>query len=175
VNPSGKLPVTFPISESDVIAPCQSKSCDYTEQLFVGYRGMTKKQVAFPFGHGLSYTSFGYSWIYPPHSICDSNYVVCGTFTVTNLGKRKGTEIAQIYLDYPMSANEPRTQLRGFYKLDLMAGATTTVDFGFTKRDLSIWDMGTRDWKLQTGKFATYVGSSSRDFRIRAVFNVTGS
>src|SRR5690606_29388018 len=85
VNPSGRLPVTFPVSEADTIEPCPGTTCDYTEGLFVGYRGMFGKDVAFPFGHGLSYTTFQYTWITPPGSNgCASGFVACMQLNIKN-------------------------------------------------------------------------------------------
>jgi len=173
VNPSGRLPVTFPVSSSDTIEPCPGTNCAYTEGLFVGYRGMSQKNVAFPFGHGLSYTTFAYSWISPPSTTgCASGNVVCMEFNVTNTGKRAGAEVAQIYLDFPSGAGEPPVQLRGFQKVFVSAGASSSVNFGLSNRDLSIWDVKSKGWKVFSGNFVAHVGASSRDLRLQGTFNV---
>jgi len=173
VNPSGRLPVTFPLAESDTISPCPGLTCDYHEGLFVGYRGMANKPVAFPFGHGLSYTTFTYDWISAPTTQgCDSGFIACMEFNVSNTGKRAGSEVAQIYLDFPPGSGEPPVQLRGFQKLSLPVGAFMNVKFGFSKRDLSIWNVMSKNWQVNSGKFGAYVGASSRDLRLRGAFNV---
>jgi len=175
VNPSGRLPVTFPISESDTIQPCSSVTCDYSEGLFVGYRGMSKKDVAFPFGHGLSYTEFSYSWITAPTTQgCDSSHLACLEFNVRNTGKRDGSEVTQIYLTFPAESGEPDVQLRGFQKIFLHTGDNVGVKFGFSKRDLSIWNTGSKSWEIVTGKFVVNVGASSRDLRLQGSFLTAG-
>jgi len=173
VNPSGRLPITIPISESDTIPPCTGGSCDYHEGLFVGYRGLHGKPVAFPFGHGLSYTSFDYVWISPPTTLnCDSGSVACLSFNVTNTGKRAGSEITQVYLDFPAGAGEPPAQLRGFQKITLEPGSQTTVKVGLTARQVSIWNIAGKKWDMVHGEFVAYVGASSRDLRIKGAFTL---
>lgn len=169
VNPSGKLPLTFPVQESDL--PIKTKAqypginnqTTYSEKLLVGYRwyDATNTEPLFPFGHGLSYTSFNYSNL----QILSSYQI---TFDLTNTGKYDGAEVAQLYLQYPESAGEPPRVLRGFKKIFLKQGETQKVEFvGLEEKpDLSIWDVSIGDWKVINGVFKVFVGSSSRDHRL---------
>jgi len=93
-------------------------------------------------------------------------------FNVSNTGKRDGSEVAQIYLDFPSGSGEPPVQLRGFQKLALPVGAFMNVKFGLSTRDLSIWNVGSKNWEVVSGKFVSYVGASSRDLRLQGSFNV---
>jgi beta-glucosidase len=167
VNPSGRLPVTFPMNEDDTIPPCTGNTCPYQEGLNVGYRGMNNKGVAFPFGHGLSYTSFDYSWVQrPTNTGCKSGDVMCMTVSISNNGSRAGAEVPQVYLDFPSSAGEPQHQLKGFTKVGpLSPGGSMNVYFGLTSRLVSIWS---GQWSEVRGQFMVYVGASSRDTRLTA-------
>lgn len=177
VNPSGKLPLTFPNVDNEqnftqvqfpgTPAGLFPKNANYTEGLYVGYRwynthGVTPK---FPFGHGLSYTQFTYSDL-----VVSGRNVSC---TLTNAGPVEGAEVAQLYVTFPTSAGEPPSQLRGFFKSVLQPGAATTVTFdALGDSDLAIWDVTTRSWQLQTGTFGIEVGSSSRDIRLKGEMTV---
>ncbi|KAH3744391.1 glycoside hydrolase superfamily [Pelomyxa schiedti] len=171
VNPSGRLPVTFPIADAQtpLQTPEQYPGVNlvetYTEQLLVGYRWYDAKgQVPlFPFGHGLSYTSFEYT------AITASNTGVSAT--VTNTGSRGGAEVVQLYIGFPSSAGEPPQVLRGFEKVTLAAGESTQVSFTLTpSKDLSTWDVESHSFVQQRGTFKAYVGASSRDIRLTASF-----
>jgi len=169
VNPSGKLPITYPLSEADTISPCPGNDCPYHEGLFVGYRGLANRPVAFPFGHGLSYTTFSYTWVQQPsNSGCKSGDIICMQVSINNNGTRDGSEVPQLYLDFLRIGDEPTGQLRGFSKVSLKAGASATVYFGLTSRQLSIWEAG--EWTEIKGQFKVNVGSSSRDYRLTATF-----
>jgi len=168
VNPSGRLPVTFPASEADTIAPCTAHSCEYSEGLHVGYRGLASKTVAFPFGHGLSYTNFSYSWhMEPTTHNCNNSYVACMEVKLSNIGKLDGSEVVQFYLDYPRTVGEPNGQLRGFNKVFLKSGSSTSLYFGLTSRHVSIWE---KKWLKKNGVFFIHVGASSRDIRLKGQF-----
>jgi len=175
VNPSGRLAITLPNRENEMnFTESQYPGLDnghngtYSEKLLVGYRwydAMTV-QPAFPFGHGLSYTTFEYSNL-------QTN---AGTMTVSvdvkNTGSVAGAEVAQLYLGYPRGAGEPPQQLRGFDKIQLASGASGTVTFQLRAKDFSIWDVNVHDWQLVHGVFAVYVGSSSRDIRVRGQLQI---
>jgi beta-glucosidase len=168
VNPSGRLPMTFPLSEADTIMPCSGNDCPYREGLFVGYRGLINKQVAFPFGHGLSYTTFDYTWVQQPSkSGCQNGDMICMQVKISNNGTRDGSEVPQLYMDYPSSAGEPMHQLRSFTKVPLKMGESATVYFGLNQRHLSIYQGG---WNVVRGQFSAHVGASSRDTRLTASF-----
>jgi beta-glucosidase len=164
VNPSGRLPLTFPNIENEVNFttsqwPGVNGRATYTEKLLIGYRWYDTHNVkpAFPFGHGLSYTNFSYA------------NLVCGTSScsvdITNTGEIAGAEVAQLYLGFPSSAGEPPKQLKGLQKLTLAPGAKQTVTFTLKPRDTSIWDITTHQWKQITGEYGVFVGASSRDLR----------
>jgi len=99
--------------------------------------------------------------------------VICFSFNVSNLGDRQGAEVAQIYVAFPSSAQEPPAQLRAFKKVEVDAGASVEVSIGLTERDFSIWDVSSKSWQVKTGLFSVLVGSSSRDIRLRGQFNIT--
>ena len=173
VNPSGKLPLTFPNKENEinftpeqwpgVPAPGEKfTQANYTERLLVGYRYFDQKNIdfttGFPFGHGLSYTTFSYSKLrIKPSSVSCS---------ITNTGTAAGAEVVQLYLSFPASANEPPNQLKGFQKVMLAPGEQVKVVFSLTRRHFSIWNSERRMWTQVAGRFGVHVGSSSRDVRL---------
>jgi beta-glucosidase len=185
VNPSGKLPVTFPVSESQTPTSSPSQfpgtngEVQYSEGLDVGYRGYDAENITpqFPFGYGLSYTTFAFSnlKVNPPRVRnaesgpgasscgCNGQGTKLGTVsaTVTNTGKVAGAEVAQLYLGDPAVAGEPPRQLMGFDKVDLKPGQSARVTFPLTGHDLSYWDDAANGWVVPDGTFQVYVGDSS--------------
>jgi len=165
VNPAAKLPITFPKVENEMEFsksqwPGTNGISVYSEKLNVGYRWYATHNVtpAFPFGHGLSYTKFVYG-----------NLAVKGrtvTCTVKNAGKVDGVEVAQLYLKFPSTAGEPPKQLKGFQKLVIGAGKTTTATFTLDDQSFSVWDADAHQWSLVHGTFGVMVGSSSEDVRL---------
>jgi beta-glucosidase len=185
VNPSAKLPVTFPLKDSDVPHPNLVKppvtsttkdgdpdawktiaaglrpfQLSYDEGLKVGYKwyDAEKKPVLFPFGFGLSYTTFAYSDL----------KVVTGrparvTFTVKNTGGREGAEVAQVYVSFPASAGEPPKRLIGWSKIKLAAGESKEVSVEVPPQYLSIFDEKKNGWDLVPGEYTFMVGGSSQD------------
>jgi beta-glucosidase len=145
VNPSGKLPVTFPASLNDVPAhttaqwPGNATNVHYSEGLKVGYRWYDAQNITplFPFGFGLSYTSFSFSGLQV--GALDGNGNATVLATVTNTGSRAGAEIAQLYVGDPASTGEPARQLKGFQRVDLQPGASAKVTFTVT----ATWRTGT--------------------------------
>ena len=184
VNPSGKLPMTFPASASDVPAntPAQYPGIDsqaqYSEGVFVGYRHYDKNNITplFPFGYGLSYTNFSYSNIALSPASASPTSTVAVSLDVTNTGSRAGAEVVQLYLGIPSTnVPEPPKQLKGFQKVSLQPGQTQHVSFSLTPQDLSYWDINAHDWLVQNGTYQVMIGSSSRDIRQQASFTVSGS
>jgi beta-glucosidase len=176
VNPSGKLPVTIASNSADYNPASISSASDitYTEGLFMGYRGFDSRNVTplFPFGHGLSYTSFQYSGLgIAPSSIQASGNTTV-TFTLANGGSRTGAEVAQLYLGFPAAAGEPPRQLKGFSKVSLTAGQSQPVSLTVTPDDLSVWDATNKKWVVTPGTYQVMVGSSSRDIRLTGSFQV---
>jgi beta-glucosidase len=168
VNPSGKLPVTFPASLADVPAstaaqwPGSGGTVQYSEGVDVGYRWYDAKNVSplFPFGFGLSYTSFSYSGL--SVSGPDASGTVSVSATVTNTGTRAGSDVAQLYVGDPAATGEPPKQLKGFQRVTLNPGAATTVHFTVGIRDLSYWDPAAHGWTAPAGAYQLMVGDSSR-------------
>ncbi|HEV2344051.1 MAG TPA: glycoside hydrolase family 3 C-terminal domain-containing protein, partial [Actinocrinis sp.] len=170
VNFSGKLPVTFPQSLTDVPAntaaqwPGQNGTVQYSEGLDVGYRwyDAQSKTPMFPFGFGLSYTTFGYANL--TVGAPDANGNVAVGFDVTNTGSVAGTEIAQVYVGQPSSVGEPPKNLRGFQRVTLTPGQTQHVALTLDARSFQYWN--NTGWSNAAGANQVYVGASSRDVRL---------
>ncbi|KAL6059482.1 Thermostable beta-glucosidase B [Balamuthia mandrillaris] len=179
INPSAKLPLTFPNKENEQnmttnqypgIPPDNPINANYTEGLFVGYRWYDQHNVtpAFPFGHGLSYTTFLYDHLHISPS--SPSPFVNVAFTITNTGRREGAEVAQLYIGFPVSAKEPPRLLRCFKKVQLRPEQTEKVKCTLREEDLSVWDAERHAWTVVHGSFTVYVGSSSRDIRLSGSF-----
>ncbi|MEU3017378.1 MULTISPECIES: glycoside hydrolase family 3 C-terminal domain-containing protein [unclassified Nocardiopsis] len=177
-SPSGRLTETVPLRLSDHATylnfPGENGVVRHGEGVFVGYRHFDTLDVpvAYPFGHGLTYTTFAYSELEVAPA-GDGAWTV--TFTVTNTGDRSGQEVAQLYTgieqDYP---TRPRHELRGFAKVDLEPGGSTRVELPLTGRDLSVWDTRDQRWSLAAGTYTVSVGASSRDLRLRGEITTDG-
>lgn len=179
VNPSAKLPVTIPASSNQVPTgttaqfPGVSGHVSYSEQLLVGYRWYDANNVSplFPFGCGLSYTTFGYSNL-TVSAVSPSGQVQIG-FDLTNTGGRTGAEVSQLYLGFPAAAGEPPKLLKGFQRISLASGQTRHVTFNLDWQDLANWDATARGWIVTPGQFQVLVGASSRDIRLTGSFTVS--
>jgi beta-glucosidase len=179
VNPSAKLPVTFPRNEADLPHPRVAAPAgkfgpldgifdtrppfdiDYSEGLQVGYKWFDaqNKQPLFPFGHGLSYTTFAYSGLEAsPRQV---------TFTVKNTGSVAGTEVSQVYVTLPAEAKEPPKRLVAWAKTTLAPGASQQIKLDLDPMLLSVFDVDKNDWSLLAGDYQISVGSSSRDLALR--------
>jgi len=177
VNPSGKLPVTFPVRLEDSPAYINAaypggREVNYGEGIFVGYRYYDKKEVAplFPFGHGLSYTSFKYSDLKVTKKVKAGGKVEV-SLTVTNTGKAAGKEVVQLYVsDSKSSLPRPPKELKGFAKVALAPGEAGRVAFSLDERALAYYDPHKRAWVAEPGEFEVLAGSSSRDIRVKAKF-----
>jgi beta-glucosidase len=169
VTPSGKLPITFPRSDRDtpVSSPEQySPSVShFTEGLFVGYRGYDQMGIEplFPFGYGLSYTSFAYANLQVEPETTDGTRAIQMSFKVTNTGSRAGAEVAQVYLGLPASTGEPPKRLVGWAKVEPEPGETrgvsVTVDPNASSHPLSYWNVTTNGWEIASGDYTVYVGA----------------
>ena len=172
VSPSGKLPMTFPKAENEVPAntPAQYPGVNgvatYSEKLQVGYRWYDAQNVEplFPFGFGLSYTTFRMNNLKLTGPVAGK---VTVQLDVTNTGKREGHEVVQVYVGFPTGAGEPPKQLKGFARVGPPPGATEHVSVTLDERAFSIWDTGTSKWKIVPGTFQVMVGDSSRDLPLR--------
>jgi beta-glucosidase len=166
VNPSGKLPVTFPAADGDVPAhtpqqyPGVNGTGTYSEGLQVGYRWYDGRPgpPLYPFGYGLSYTSFGYSGltVSAPHG----GYVDVG-LDVTNTGRRSGADVVQLYVSFPAAAGEPPRQLKGFQRVTLEAGRSRHVELRLDERAFSTWNSAKGEWQVADGTFTVHTGDSS--------------
>lgn len=165
VTPSGKLPVTFALSSEDYVEPCQSNPCEYSEKLEVGWRGLVNSDVDFPFGHGMSFTTFSYSFSDEPQLL--SNGDVTLSVEVANTGKFSGAEVAQVYVNFPDSAGEP-LQMKAFSKTPvLLPDQVEVINFTLSAKDLQVWSVKDSTWTSVTGDFGVFVGASSRDMRLK--------
>lgn len=179
VNPSGKLPVTFPVRLEDNGAHAlgaydpASTEAHYREGIFVGYRWAQKKDIKplFAFGHGLSYTTFSYSEAEISRTTMSENGKVTVSVNVTNTGDREGKEIVQLYIgDDECSVERPVMELKAFRKVSIKPGETVRVSFPVNADMLKFY--GTDGWTLEKGSFTAYVGAASDDIRTSAKFNV---
>ena len=186
-NPSGKLPMTFPVRLEDVGAhalgayPGERRpdsdivDLEYKEGVLVGYRWADTKKVKplFPFGHGLSYTDFKYGSAVADKKIMGSDETLTVSIDVTNTGKRAGAETVQLYISDPQSSvARPVKELKGFEKIFLQPGETKTVRFSVNKEDLSYFDADRHEWVAEPGEFIARLGSSSGDIRSTVKFNL---
>ena len=181
VNPSGKLPVTFPRSLDQVPAstPAQwtgvNGKVQYSEGLQVGYRWYDAQNLTplFPFGFGLSYTTFRFSNLHLSAATMAEGGRIVATADVTNTGSRAGAEVAQLYLTSPAGAGEPPKQLKGFARVSLQPGQTKQVRFPVTAQDASYWHSLAHRWALATGTYTVRIGNSSRSLPLSGTFQVT--
>lgn len=175
VNPSGRLPYTIAKDESDYNTDHDPNfDVVYHEHLNVGYKHFDAANIEplFAFGHGLSYSTFKYDHLQVKTSNKEDNMAMA-TVTVTNTGKVDGHEVAQAYVGFPEGAGEPPRLLRGFERVFLKKGKSTSVSFSLSKMDLSIFDEDKNDWVVPDGEFTIYVGASSRDLRLNATFSLS--
>ena len=177
VNPSGKLPFTFPVKLEDNGAHAlgayhkDSLQVEYKEGIFVGYRWAERHDIKplFAFGHGLSYTTFEYGEARCRKS--DKGFRV--TVDVTNTGSREGKEIVQMYIgDQESSLERPVKELKGFKKVVLAPGETKTVTFEIDKDMLKYYDPAQKGWVLENGKFTAFIGAASDDIRTTIEFAI---
>lgn len=179
INPSGKLAETFPMSLKDNPAylyyQMGPQTVEYRESIYVGYRyfDAAKKAVLFPFGFGLSYTEFEYSDIELSANKISADDKLKVSFTVTNVGKRDGAEVAQVYIkDIVSTVFREEKSLKGFKKVFLKAGESKRLEIELDKRSFAFYNTAISDWCVEKGDFEILVGASSRDIRLSAVVTV---
>jgi beta-glucosidase len=174
--PSGKLPATFERKWEDnpsyhsYFPQKGDKHVEYSEGIFVGYRGYDKNKVApqFPFGFGLSYTTFGYSDLRIEPSEKSRGEMVEVSFQVENTGDREGAEIAEVYVGNPQNGPQrPVKELRGFVKMNLKPGEKKRVNVRLDQRAFSYYDADKHAWYAPPGEYGVLVGSSSADIRLK--------
>lgn len=181
-NPSGKLAETYPLTLEDNPSffnfPGSRKSVEYRESLYVGYRyyDTAKKDVRYPFGYGLSYTSFEYSDLKLSKKSVKDTDTVTVSFKVKNTGDAAGAEIAQLYVrDVRSTAFRPEKELKGFKKVFLAPGEEATVTLELDKRAFAYYNVNLHDWHVEGGDFNILIGASSRDIRLEATLRVTST
>ena len=179
VNPSGKLAETYPYALEDNPSynnfPGSPITVEYREGIYIGYRyyDTAKKDVQFPFGYGLSYTSFEYSDISISEENIKDSDTLAVTFKIRNTGKTAGAETAQVYVkDIESTVFRPEKELRGFKKVFLEPGEEKTVTVELDKRAFAFYDVDLHDWHVETGEFEILVGASSRDIKLMAKVSV---
>jgi beta-glucosidase len=178
VSPSGHLPTTFPRRYEDHPAtlnyPGESGQVLYGEGIFVGYRGFDRMWIEprFPFGHGLTYTTFEYGSASVDSGTIEADGTVTVSVPVTNTGDRAGAEVVQVYVADPVSSLvRPPQELKGFAKVQLAPGESSTVSIELSERAFSYWDPSVPGWVCEPGEFELRVGASSRDVRTTVTVN----
>jgi beta-glucosidase len=179
-DPGGRLPVTFPASDTQGPAPVTRPerypgvdgAQHYDEGIFVGYRwyDQFRQQPLFPFGYGLSYADFRFGHV----RLSFDHGGLTATTRVTNTSRRSGSTVAQAYLSFPRSAGEPPRQLKGYEKVELAPGRSAVVSFRLDRADLTYFDEGAHRQVVAAGRYTLSVGSSSRDLPESASFQLGG-
>lgn len=179
VNPSAKLPETFPLKLEDNPSYLsyfgEGDMVEYREGIFVGYRYYDKKKmdVLFPFGYGLSYTDFEYSNLTIDKEQMKDTDTLTVTVDVKNTGKMTGKEVVQLYVaDKESTVIRPVKELRDFAKIELAPGETKTVTFTLDKRAFAYYSVKIHDWHVETGEFDILIGKSSRDIVLSGTVTV---
>lgn len=174
VNPSGRLNETYPMRYEDTPAfrhfPSTERNSEYRESLYVGYRyyDTGKIRVQYPFGYGLSYTTFSYSDLHT-----DAEGI---TFTITNTGSCDGAEVAQMYVSLPgAKVFRPEKELKGFCKVFLKAGESKEVHIPFDDKTFRYWNVSTNRWEVEGGNYRILVGACVSDIRLNGSVEVTGT
>ena len=180
VNPSGKLPETYPMCYNCTPAknnfPGNPATVEYRESVYIGYRYYEKigRQVRYPFGFGLSYTTFEYSDIKLSKTEMNDTDTLEVSFKVKNTGDVPGYEIAQLYVaDKESTIYRPEKELKGFKKIWLNPGEQKEITVGLSKRAFAFYNVNINDWCVESGEFDILVGASSADIRLSATVNVT--
>ena len=181
-NPCGKLAETFPKKLSDnpsfINFPGEGDTVEYREGLFVGYRYYDKKELEpmFPFGYGLSYTTFEYTDIFVDKKEMMDNEILQVKVNVKNTGTVTGKEIVQLYVkDVESSVIRPLKELKGFEKVELAPGEEKTITFKLDKRAFAYYNVQVKDWHVETGAFEILVGGSSKDIKLNVLVKVTST
>jgi beta-glucosidase len=179
-NPSGKLPQTFPVRLGDTPTyldfPGENGKVYYEEGLFVGYRFYDRRKIAplFPFGFGLSYTTFSYSSLQLSTQQIGLEDTLQVSIDITNTGQRAGKEVVQVYVrDKQASLQRPEKELKAFTKVQLEPGERKTVILSLTRDTLAYYDDLTHEWIAEAGEFEVLIGASSQDIRASATFTLT--
>ena len=176
INPSGRLPTSFPKNIEDTPAfnsyPGKDLQMHYDEKLLVGYRWYDKKNIKtlFPFGHGLSYTNFEYSDL--EVDVHPKNMVSC-KFSVRNTGQVAGIETAQCYVSFKtIDDSEPEKTLQGFSKIALNPNDESSIEINLNSRNFSSWNVVKRSWEVRAGSYEILIGSSAENVLLQTTINL---
>lgn len=186
VNPSGKLPVTFPVKYNDVPSygnfpgNTAMNTVHYAEGIYVGYRHYDTKGIepAYAFGYGQSYTNFTYNnlKLNSTKMELDKDEPLTVSIDVSNTGNTLGKEVVQLYIhDERSSLERPYKELKGYEKISLKPGETKTVTFTLDKRALSVYDEASKTWNVEEGLFKVLIGSSSHHIKQKGQFRAVGA
>jgi beta-glucosidase len=167
VSPAGRLPVTFYQSFADVPAYDNYAMKGRTYRYFNG-------KVQYPFGYGLSYTSFAYEWQKMPAGIRTVKDSISFSIKVKNTGSMDGDEVVQVYVEYPPMDRMPLKELKAFKRVHVNAGGEATVQISIPAADLQKWDLASRSWKLYPGSYTIFAGGNSTDKKIVATIKTGG-
>lgn len=178
-NPSGKLAETYPMIYEDVVSAgrfgIETDQTPYLESMYCGYRyfDTANMPVRYPFGHGLSYTTFAYSDL---EITAHSDHELGVAFTITNTGERDGAEVAQLYVAAATGgAYRPEQELKAFTKVAIPAGQRQRVTLYLDRRSFALYDPALEDWTVEAGAHEMRVGASSRDIRLASRVELTGA
>jgi len=181
-NPSGKLAESFPVKLNDTPSyinfPGDNKKVEYREGIFVGYRHYDKVDIEplFPFGYGMSYTTFKYSDLQLDKSEINDTQVLQVKVKIKNTGNRSGKEAVQLYVkDNETSVIRPIKELKGFDKVSLEPGEECEIDFTLDKRAFAFYDVEIADWRVESGEFDIQIGKSSRDIQLSKTLYVSST
>lgn len=176
VSPSGRLTETIPLSLDDTPSrltfPGRDGVAVYGESIYVGYRHFDTRSipVAYPFGHGLTYSTFAYDHLALSESAPNTYRV---TATITNTGARRAAEVAQLYVRSD-AGSRPLRELRGYTRVDLEPGESRMIEFALEPRDFSLWNVREHRWQVDAGEYTVELGASSRDIRLSTVVRSAG-
>lgn len=166
VSPSGHLPITFYKSFSDLP--------DYNNYAMAGrtYRYF-EKEVQYPFGFGLSYSTFGYNWVQKPENVKPTSERISMQIKIENTGQYDADEVAQIYIEYPEIDRMPIKELKAFKRVSISKGNSKTITLEIPMVELKKWDIERKQFKIYEGKYKVKIGSNSRDTQLEQVFEVS--
>lgn len=183
VNPSGKLAETIPMKLSDTPCYCwfpgEGDSVTYNESIYVGYRHYDTREMAvrFPFGHGLSYTTFSYGNLTVDKDVVSPDGSLMVTVDITNTGHIAGKEVVQLYVrsahDGEGCVSRAKQELKAFDKVMLEPSETKTVRFTLDPRAFAYWESRIHDWYVESGAYELHVGASSRDIRLKTSITIS--
>jgi beta-glucosidase len=159
VSPAGRLPITFYQSLNDLPSYESYSVQGRTYRYFKG-------KVQYPFGYGLSYTTFDYRWIKKPNEIKDTKDVLQFSVRIKNTGSINGDEVAQVYIQYPALERMPLKELKGFKRVSIEKGSEKEIHFNIPINELQKWDLKEKRWKLYPGTYTVLVGGHSQDARL---------